>query len=51
MNLEQIRSFSVDITLYMDGSALAGMEDSGYWGIVTTGDPEDLNIIVEFDGV
>ena len=27
------------------------MEDGGYGGIVTTGDPEDLNIIDEFDGV
>ena len=46
-----IRSFSADITLYTDGSALAGMEDGGHGGIVTTGDPEDLNIIDEFDGV
>ena len=51
MSLEQIRSFSADITLYTDGSALAGMEDGGYGGIVTTGDPEDLNIIDESDGV
>ena len=51
MSLEQIRSFSADIILYTDGSAQAGMEDGGYGGIVTTGDPEDLNIIDEFDGV
>ena len=49
--MDQIRSFSTDITLYTDGSAPAGMEDGGYGGIVTIGDPEDLNIIDEFDGV
>ena len=27
------------------------MEDDGYGGIVTIGDPENLNIIDEFDGV
>ena len=51
MSLEQIRSFSADIKLYTDGSASAGMKDSGYGCIVAIGDPEDLNIIDEFDGV
>ena len=41
--------FSAALTT--DGSVLAGMEDSGYWRIVTIGDPEDLNIIDDFDGV
>ena len=27
------------------------MEDGGYGGVVTIEDPEDLNIIDEFDGV
>ena len=38
----------MDVTLYTVGSALAGMEDGWYGGIVTIGDPEDLNIIDEF---
>ena len=50
MSLKQIRSFSANITIYTDGSALAGMEDGGCGGIVTIGDAEDLNIIDEFDG-
>ena len=37
--------------MYTDGSALAGIEDLGYGGIVTIGYPEDLNIVDEFDGV
>ena len=51
MSVEQIRSFSANIILYTDDSALAGREDGGYGGIVTTGDPEILNIIDVFDSV
>ena len=45
MSLAQIRSFSADLTIYTDGSATAGLEDGGNAGIVTTGDPEELDII------
>ena len=45
MSLAQIRSFSADLTIYTDGSATAGLEDGGNAGIVTAGDPEDLDII------
>ena len=51
MSLRQIRSSSAEVTLYTDGSVLAGMEDGGYKSIVTIGEPKDLNIIDEFDGV
>ena len=37
--------------MYMDGSALAGMEDGGCGVIMKIGDPEDLNIINDFNGV
>ena len=43
--------FSRDVSFYTDGSASAGIEEGGYVGILTTGDPEDLNIINKFDGV
>ena len=45
MNLAQIRSLSADLTIYTDGTATAGLEDGGNSGIVTSGQPEELNII------
>ena len=51
MDISALLFASMDVTLHTDGSALAGIEDPGYGGIVTTGDPEDLNVIDEFHGV
>ena len=43
-SLAQIRSYFADLTIYTDGSATAGLENGGNAGIVTTKDPEDLDI-------
>ena len=43
--LVNIASFTANITIYNDGSAMAGLKDGGNVGIVTTRDPEDLSII------
>ena len=45
MSLAQIQSFSADLTIYTYSSVTAGLEDGGNVGIVTTGDPEELDII------
>ena len=48
MSLAQMRSFSADVTIYiMAQRQQARIEDDVDAGIVTTGDPTDLNIIGE----
>ena len=51
ISLAKIRSFSADLTTYTDGSTTAGRDDGGNAGIVTLGDPEELNIIDILKGI
>ena len=46
-SLRQISSFDADITIYTDGSCDAGLYDGGAAAIITTGPPEEPDVLHE----